>query len=78
MNVHALRIEAFLRRKFEQCFDDVAASLGCTRRTRDAKPIATTGDLDIQSSLDLSQVFVKLTAKIGQAVIIGGLENDVS
>ena len=36
-----------------------------------------TRDLDIETALDLAQVFVKLTAEVCQAVIVGGLENDV-
>jgi hypothetical protein len=36
-----------------------------------------TGDLNIEASLDLSQVFIKLAAKIGEAAVIGGLENNV-
>jgi hypothetical protein len=39
--------------------------------------IATTRNLDIESAFDLAQVFIKLTAKVCQAVVIGGLEDNV-
>jgi len=41
------------------------------------KVIATTRNLDIESAFDLAQVFIKLTAKVRQAVVIGGLEDKV-
>ena len=41
------------------------------------KVIATTRNLDIESAFDLAQVLIKLTAKVCQAVVIGGLEDNV-
>ena len=39
--------------------------------------IAATRDLNVESAFDLAQVFIKLTAEVCQAVVIGGLEDDV-
>jgi hypothetical protein len=39
--------------------------------------IAATRNFDIKSAFYLSQVFVKLATQIGQATIVGGLENYV-
>ncbi len=36
-----------------------------------------TGDFNIEAALDLPQVFIKLTAQVCKAVVIGGLENYV-
>jgi len=43
-----------------------------------AKAITATGYLDIKSAFYVPQVFIELTAQVGQAFIIGGLEDDVS
>jgi len=39
--------------------------------------VTAAGDLDVQAALDLPQVFIKLTAEISQAAVIGGLEDYV-
>ncbi len=44
---------------------------------RNTKAIATTGDFDVQAAFDLPQVFIELAAQVGQAVIVGGLEDYV-
>ena len=73
----ALGIEMFTSGEFEQGTQHVAAGVGCAGLTRNAKSVSTTCDLNVQTSFDLSQVFVELPAKIGKAVVVGGLENDV-
>ena len=39
--------------------------------------VTATGNFDIEAVFDLPQMFIKLTAKIGKAVVIGRLENYV-
>ena len=73
MHVHALRIEPLFAGKLEQRFDDVTAYLGRAGRSGHAETITATGDLDVESLFDLAQVFVELTAEVGEAVVIGGL-----
>lgn len=76
--MHPLRIEMFLSRKFEQRFEHGTAAFRGTWRAGNAKSIAATGNLYLEPALDLTQMFVKLTTKIGEAVIVGGFENNVS
>ena len=56
----------------------IAADLGDAGLSRNPEAIAAAGNLDIEAAFDLPQVFIKLTAKIGKAVVVGGLENNVS
>ncbi len=77
-HVHAFRIEALLPGHFEQRQQYVATDLRCARRSCDPESIASTRNLDIEAAFDLPQVFIKLTAQVGKAVIVGGLENHVS
>ena len=44
---------------------------------RHTEAIAAAGNFDIEAAFDLSQVFVKLTTKIGQSAVIGGLQDEV-
>jgi hypothetical protein len=76
--VHALRIDTLVIGQLEQLRKHIAANLGRPRLSRDAEAITAAGDFDIEAAFDLPQVFIKLAAKIGKAVVIGGLENDVS
>ena len=76
--MHAFGIESFVTSQFEQSGQDVAAYLGRTGLAGNPEAVTTTRDFDIEAALYLPQVFIKLTAKIGKAVVIGGLENDVS
>ncbi len=46
--------------------------------TGDPEAVTSTCDFDVEAALYLPQMFIKLAAKIGKAVVIGGLENDVS
>ncbi len=73
----ALGVESFGTCHLEQGQQHVAAHLGGTGLARYTKSITATGDLYIESTLDLAQVFIKLAAEIGEAAVVGGLENDV-
>jgi hypothetical protein len=44
---------------------------------RDPETVAATGNFNIEAAFYLPQMFIKLTAKIGKAVVIGRLENYV-
>ncbi len=75
--MHAFRIEPLLIGHLEQLCQDVAADLSRARMPRNPEAITATGDFDIEAAFDLPQVFIKLTAQIGKAVVIGGLEDYV-
>lgn len=73
----ALRIKVFPTGKVEQGFDDVGTPGRGLGLSRDAETIAAIGDVDPKAPLDLPQVFVKLTTKVGQPVIVGGFQDDI-
>jgi hypothetical protein len=75
--VNAFRVEALMVCHLEQLGENVTADFSRARSSRDAEAIAATGYFDIETAFNLPQVFIKLTAKIGKAVVIGGLENNV-
>jgi hypothetical protein len=64
-------------RHLEQLRENVAADFRRAGTPGDAEAIASACYFNVEAAFDLPQVFIKLTAKIRQAVIIGGLENDV-
>ena len=43
----------------------------------ESEPIASAKYIDVEAMFYLSQMLIKLAAKIGQAVIIGGFQDDV-
>lgn len=75
--MNALGIEALVVSHSKQGTQYVAADLRSTGLSRYAKMVAAAGDIDIEAALDLPKVLIKLTAKIGQAVIVGGLQDYV-
>jgi len=77
MHVNPLGVEMFLRRQFEQRLEYATPALGRAGLTRDAEAIAAARDFDVETTFDLAQVFIELTAEVGEAVIVGGLEDDV-
>ena len=77
MHVHTFRVEKFTIRQLEQRFQHVATDLRRAGLSRYPKAVAATGDIHIEAAFDLPQVFVKLAAQIGQALIVGGLEDHV-
>jgi hypothetical protein len=64
-------------RHLEQLRENVAANLGRTGTPGYAKAITAACDFDVEAAFDLPQMFIKLTAEIGKAVVVGGLENNV-
>jgi len=62
---------------FEQRQQNIAANFGCARTPGHTKAIAAAGNFNIQAALNLAQVFIKLSAQVSKAEVIGGLENDV-
>jgi hypothetical protein len=75
--MHAPTIQTFTTGKFKEGTKDVQADLGSTRFTGDPKAISSAGYVDIEAAFYLPQVLIKLAAKIGQAVVIGGFQDDV-
>jgi len=75
--VHTFRIESFLIGHLKQLRQYVATDLGSARLPGNPETVTATGNFDIEAAFDLPQVFIKLTAEIGKAVVIGGLENQV-
>jgi hypothetical protein len=75
--MHALRVEGLLASQFEQGLQHIAADFGGAGPTGYPEMIAVTCNFDIEAALDLAQVFVKLTAEIRKAVVVGGFEDDI-
>jgi hypothetical protein len=75
--VYTLRVQSFFARHRKQVFDNVTTDLCGTWLSGYAKAITTTGNFNFETALNLTQVFVKLTAKIGKAVVVGGLQDEV-
>jgi hypothetical protein len=75
--MHSLAVEPLRIRKLKQATYDIRAQLGGARLTGDSESVSTTGDFDVQAAFDLSQVLVELSAQIGQAVIVGGFQDNV-
>lgn len=75
--MYALGIQSFVIGHCKQRQQDIAAHLSGTRFSCNSEAIAATRDVDLQTPFNLSQVFIKLTAKIGKAAIISRFEDDV-
>jgi len=75
--VHAFRVESFLVCHFEQLRQNVATHFRSTGLPGNPEAVTAACDFDVEAAFDLPQVFIKLTAEIGEAVVIGGLENYV-
>jgi len=75
--VYSLGIQALVVRHLKQGQQYVASNLSGTGLAGNSKAITMARNLNVEALLDLSQVFIKLTAKIGEAAVIGGLENNV-
>jgi hypothetical protein len=76
--VYSLRIQILVVGHLEQGQQDITAYFSSTGFSGHSETIAMTCDLNIEALLDLSQMFIKLAAKVGEAAVIGGLENNVS
>ncbi len=75
--MHALTVQPFTTGQFEKGTNDVQADLGGARITGDPEAISSAGYVDVEAAFYLPQVLIKLTAKIGQTVVIGGFQDDV-
>ena len=75
--MHALLVEAFITGQLEQRPQYIAANAGCTRIASDSEAIASTGDIDFEAAFNLPQVLIKLSAQIGETVVVGGFQDNV-
>jgi len=75
--VDTLRIESFSISHLEKRLDNITTELRCARITGNAKQVSATGDLNVETAFDLSQVLIELSAKIGETVIVGRLQDEV-
>ncbi len=75
--MHALPIQPFTIGHLEKGTNDVPADLGGARITGDPEAISSAGYVDIEAAFYLPQVLIKLAAEVGQAVVIGGFQDDV-
>jgi hypothetical protein len=75
--VHAFPIQSFGTRQLKKVANNFAADVRSTRMAGNAESISTAGDFYVQAALDLSQVLIELSEEIGEAVIVGGFEDDV-
>ncbi len=73
--MYALRVESFIIGHLKKRQQHITAGLCGTGRPGNAKMVATTGYINVEATLYLSQVFIKLATKIGQSTIVGGLED---
>ena len=76
-HVYTLRIQSLVIGHFKEQQQNVAAHLCGARPPGNPKAVAVAGDFDTQAAFDLTQMFIKLAAKICKAAVIGGLENYV-
>ena len=75
--MHALRIERLATGKLEKGTNNLATNLGSTGISGYPEPVSTTGNLNVEATFDLSQVFVELPAEIGETIVIGRFQDDV-
>lgn len=75
--MHALAVQRFAASQFKKRPNDVRTDLGSARIAGDSEAISSAGYVDVEAAFYLPQVLIKLAAKIGQAVIIGGFQDDV-
>jgi len=72
----SFRIKLFIRRHFEQRTHDIAANFGSTRQTGNPEMVSAACNFYMEAAFDLSQVFVELSAKIGETAVVSGLQNE--
>ena len=75
--MYTLPVQSFTAGELEKRENYVHADLGGTRITGDPEAISSAGYIDIEAAFYLPQVLIKLTAKIGQAAVINGFQDDV-
>jgi hypothetical protein len=76
-HVYAPGIQPFAVGHFEKRANYVTANLGRTRIASYAKTVSAACNFHVEAAFDLSQVLIKLSAKIGETVVIGGLQDDI-
>lgn len=77
MHMHTFRVKTLTVRQLEQRLQHVATDLCCARLSRYAKAVAAAGNIHVEAAFDLPQVFIELAAQVGQALVVGGLEDYV-
>ncbi len=75
--MHTLTIQVFAAGQSEQGTNNVRTDLGGTGISGHPETISSAGYVDVEAAFYLPQVLIKLAAKIGQAVVIGGFQDDV-
>jgi len=75
--MHVLPVQPFSAGELEKRENYVPADLGGTRITGDPEAISSAGYIDVEAAFYLPQVLIKLAAKISQAVVIDGFQDDV-
>jgi hypothetical protein len=75
--MYTLTVEPFTTGQFEKGTNNIQTDLCGTRISGNSKSISATGYVDVEAAFNLPQVLIKLAAKIGQAVVIGGFQDDV-
>lgn len=69
-------IQLFICRYLEELVHDIAAGLRSTGQTGDPEMISAAGYFYLEAAFDLSQVFVELSAKIGETAVVSGLQDE--
>jgi hypothetical protein len=67
----------FLARELEKRTNDIRSQPGGARLSGDSEAVSAAGDFDVQATFDLSQVFVELSAQVGQTAVVGGFQDYV-
>ena len=75
--MYTLTVQPFAASQFEKRPNDIRTDLSSARITGDSEAISSAGYIDVEAAFYLPQVLIKLAAKIGQAVVIGGFQDDV-
>jgi hypothetical protein len=75
--MHTLPIQPLTVGQFEKRSNDVGTKLRGTWITGNPEAISSAGYVDVEAAFYLPQVLVKLPAKIRQAVIVSGFQDDV-
>ena len=75
--MHVFPVEPFTAGELEKRENYIHADLGGARIAGDPEAISSAGYIDVEAAFYLPQVLIKLAAKIGQAVVIDGFQDDV-
>jgi hypothetical protein len=75
--VHALGIKALVIGHVEQRLDNIRSDLRSPRFPGNPEAISTAGYFNVEAAFNLAQVFVKLTAEVGEPTVVGGFQDDV-